>query len=343
VTFTCTFFTTPGDLVLGGTVTARVPTTAGFTDQTGTVQQAPSSLQATQTAVAGQLTGTAIAATQTALVPAATQTAVVAGTQTAVAATATTAALRVTQTAVARGTQTAVAALTQVAGGLATPTATVILTPGVPGGTCATRVGDVCIINDDPATAGTLTGTWIKTASGTFNLTATSPVAPVAGSVPAIFIPTTAGVEAFFAACTASPAAAPFTVTCTGTTVGDLLQGAVVTVRFANAAGGVSDVTGIALGPGFAGLVPPPLPPPPGLPAAIPQVAIPAVPRPPVQFIPSAPGPLLPPVGRLAPLQAPAQYPEIPVIPESDTVVLLLGGLAALGAVAVARRRRHDD
>jgi MYXO-CTERM domain-containing protein len=103
----------------------------------------------------------------------------------------------------------------------------------------------------------------------------------------------------------------------------------------------VGPITFLGPGPSGAAAVAP-IVPPAGLPAAIPQVAIPAVPRPPVQFIPSAPGPLLPPIGRLGPLQAPAQYPEIPVIPESDTVVLLLGGLAALGAVAVVRRR-HDD
>ena len=43
---------------------------------------------------------------------------------------------------------------------------------------------------------------------------------------------------------------------------------------------------------------------------------------------------------------APAAYPEVPVIPEADTVVLLIGGLAALGAVAALRgrgSRRRDD
>jgi hypothetical protein len=77
---------------------------------------------------------------------------------------------------------------------------------------------------------------------------------------------------------------------------------------------------------------------------AIPQVAIPAVPRPPVQFIPNPPPPLLPPTGPIGPLRPPPAYPEVPVIPEADTVGLLAGGLLALGAFAVLRaRRRHDD
>jgi hypothetical protein len=77
----------------------------------------------------------------------------------------------------------------------------------------------------------------------------------------------------------------------------------------------------------------------------VPQVGIPAVPRPPVQFIPSAPAPLLPPTGQLQGLQgapaAPPRYPEVPVIPETDSLALILGGLATIGAVALYRRRRN--
>src|SRR5262249_8044965 len=97
-------------------------------------------------------------------------------------------------------------------------------------------------------------------------------------------------------------------------------------------------------GPGVVGVV--------GLPGAVPivsvpQVGIPAVPRPPVQFIPSPPPPLLPPGGAIPPLQggAPPSYPAVPVIPEADSVLLLGAGLAALGAFAALRKRfgRRDD
>ncbi len=255
-------------------------------------------------------------------------------TQTVVAATA---------TAAARATQTAVAALTQVVGN-PSPSPTVVLTPGVPTGACATAVGNVCTISSHPNNPSptTMSGTWIKTGSGTYNVTATGPANTIPSSVPAIFLPTTIGVEGFFTTCTAVPAAAPFTTTCAGNTVGDVLQGGVIVVRFATATGPF-DVRGIAAGPGLLVPLPPP-PPPAGLPPAVPQVAIPAVPRPPVQFIPSAPAPLLPPMSPVAPLQAggpPARFPEIPVIPEADSVLLLLGGLAAIGALAAIRRRRH--
>jgi hypothetical protein len=289
-------------------------------------------IPATQTQVALLQTATALAATQTALVPSSTPTSTPNATQTVVAATA---------TAAARATQTAVAALTQVVGN-PTPSPTVVLTPGVPSGACATAVGNVCTISSHPNNPSptTMSGTWTKTGSGTYNVTATGPANTIPGSVPAIFLPTTIGVEGFFTTCTAVPAAAPFTTTCAGNTVGDVLQGGVIVVRFATTTGPF-DVRGIAAGPGLLVPLPPP-PPPAGLPPVVPQVAIPAVPRPPVQFIPSAPAPLLPPMSPVAPLQAgaaPARFPEIPVIPEADSVLLLLGGLAAVGALAAWRRR----
>jgi hypothetical protein len=246
-----------------------------------------------------------------------------------------------TLTTAQQATATAAVALTQVAGN-PTPTPTVVLTPGVPSGACATAVGNVCTINNHPNNPSptNMSGTWTKTGSGTYNVTATGPANTIPGSVPAIFLPTTIGVEGFFTTCTAVPAAAPFTTTCAGNTVGDVLQGGVIVVRFATTTGPF-DVRGIAAGPGLLVPLPPP-PPPAGLPPAVPQVAIPAVPRPPVQFIPSAPAPLLPPMSPVAPLQAgaaPARFPEIPVIPEADSVLLLLGGLAAIGALAAIRRR----
>jgi uncharacterized repeat protein (TIGR01451 family) len=86
---------------------------------------------------------------------------------------------------------------------------------------------------------------------------------------------------------------------------------------------------------------------PPLIPAAAPgpQFAIPAAPRPPLQFIPGAPAPLLPPPGPVPGLQGapPSGFAEVPVIPEADTVALLVGGLVVLGAFAVLRRRLRDD
>jgi hypothetical protein len=222
----------------------------------------------------------------------------------------------------------------------ATPTGTAIAAIA-----CAIVVNQTCTISPQ-GVAGNPQGAAVKLATGmTFNVTATAPPNAVA-STPTIFITTTRGVEDNFA-CT--PVSGPGQVTtCTGTTLGDILQGGTVSVRFAapGAAGppaGTVTLTGIALGSGLAGAIvePPAPPPPPGLPPAVAQVAIPAVPRPPVQFIPSAPAPLLPPVGTLPSLrgQAPLQYPEVPVIPEADTLALVVGGLAALAAVAAFRRR----
>jgi hypothetical protein len=186
----------------------------------------------------------------------------------------------------------------------------------------------------------------------------------VANSNPFIFVSTTIGVEnnannATFA-CSAVTAGAQ--TVCTGRTNGDILLGGEFRVRFVTpgtAATGITpanftDLVGNAFGPGVAGGVvgvAVPVAPPilnPGLPPAIPQVGIPAVPRPPVQFIPAAPPPLLPPSTQIGPLQqgvsgapaAPPRYPEVPVIPESDSLGLVLGGLAAVGAVALYRRRR---
>jgi uncharacterized repeat protein (TIGR01451 family) len=86
---------------------------------------------------------------------------------------------------------------------------------------------------------------------------------------------------------------------------------------------------------------------PPLIPAPVPapQVAIPAAPRPPVQFIPTAPLPLLPPPGPGMGMMAgaPPAMPGVPVIPEADTVGLLAGGLLALGALAWLRSRRRGD
>ncbi|HEY7064421.1 MAG TPA: hypothetical protein VII06_23285 [Chloroflexota bacterium] len=110
---------------------------------------------------------------------------------------------------------------------------------GVP---CTATVGGVCTIS------GAATGTWTRTSSGTFSVSATGPANTAPGSVPQIFLPTTAGVETF--PCNATGVVAPFTATCNGTTVGNLLAGATATVRFALVGGGTTDVTGLVIGTG---------------------------------------------------------------------------------------------
>jgi uncharacterized repeat protein (TIGR01451 family) len=118
--------------------------------------------------------------------------------------------------------------------------------PGSTGsGPCATQVGQTC------TAVGGVNGSWTKTASGSFTFTATVPATAILNDgAPRIFLPTTAGVESFNAACSV-PTAIGGTVTCSGTTVGDLLQGATVTVRFVTT-GGFQDVTGTVTGPGGA-------------------------------------------------------------------------------------------
>jgi hypothetical protein len=74
-----------------------------------------------------------------------------------------------------------------------------------------------------------------------------------------------------------------------------------------------------------------------------PGIGLPLLPPPPLEFLPPPPPPLLPPpppppagVGVARPA-----FPEVPVIPEADTVLLLVGGLAALGIAAGARTLRR--
>ena len=119
------------------------------------------------------------------------------------------------------------------------------------------------------------------------------------------------------------------TVTCTGSSANFPARGGLVTIRFPLAAGGTADATGLIDGSGGANvtivvpLLPPPLPPlppPPLLPPLVP-VLIPAPP---------------PPVGVEAP-------PEVPVIPEADSVTLVgwrLAMVVLLVALRRARRRR---
>jgi hypothetical protein len=188
---------------------------------------------------------------------------------------------------------------------------------------CVAVVGGVCTI-----TGPNETGTWTRTSSGIFNVTATGPAGSVVGGLPAIFLPTTLGVEGF--QCGAVSAA--LQAICVGVTVGNLLQGATVTVRFPLVGGGTAGVVGTVTGPA---------PPPAAAPASVPLVTLPLLPPPP----PPAPPPLLPPPPLIppAPLGSPfaaAPAPAgVPVVPEAESLPLLLGGLAAVGLWLAVRRR----
>jgi len=323
----CTAVTTPGtavtcqgdtagDLLLGSIVTVRFATGGTVTDVTGVVS------------------GPGLPTSTPTNTPTTTRTP--------------------TPTATANATQTAAALLTAIAT-VATPSVA-----GTPNAACALQVGQTCTVNPQVNLTVGPTGNTSKVASFTFNVTAEAPAGTVANSVPFIFVSTTIGVESSLTSgFTCSAVSAGAQTVCQGTTRGDVLQGGEFRVRFvtpgrtgqcpatpAITPANFSDVCGNAFGPGVAGGVVgavAPVPPPPVLPPAVPQVGIPAVPRPPVQFIPPAPAPLLPPTGQLQGLQgaaAPPRYPEVPVIPESDSLALILGGLAAVGAVALYRRRR---
>jgi hypothetical protein len=197
-------------------------------------------------------------------------------------------------------------------------------TSGEAGVACAGQVGETCAI-----TGGTA-GTWTKTGSGTLRLTATGPAGTAPGGLPRVFVPTTRGVES--ASCAPLPTLPPFTTTCTGTTVGDVLQRAIITVRFPLVGGGTADVTGVLMGPAATG---------PGAgPLVVGMPAPPLLPPPPP--VPPLSAPLLPaPLVPLAPPFAPsagAPRPEVPIIPEADSAALVLAGILALAATRCWRR-----
>jgi hypothetical protein len=206
---------------------------------------------------------------------------------------------------------------------------------GVP---CTAQSGGYC------QASGGVSGVWSKAAGGRFSFTATGPSTSAPSGVPAIFLPTTRGLEAY--ACLPLPPFAPFTVTCTGTTTGDVLQGAAITIRFPIAGGGAADVVGIISAPAVAtpGVSPPapvpplPLPPPP--PIVLPPPPI--LPPPPVTL---PPPPLLAPLPALPAPVAPAAtlpgFAEVPVIPEADSLLLLAGGLGVVGLVGWRAGRRR--
>jgi hypothetical protein len=58
-------------------------------------------------------------------------------------------------------------------------------------------------------------------------------------------------------------------------------------------------------------------------------------PQPPPQLVPQAP---VVAAGRAV---ASSSFPEVPVVPEADSLVLVLGGLAAVGGLAAYQRRRQ--
>jgi hypothetical protein len=191
---------------------------------------------------------------------------------------------------------------------------------GLNGLPCGDTIGQTC------QAVGAVQGSGAVTGSMTWTLTATVLGGVVAGTVPVVVFTTTVGQEGF--PCAATVAGAP-TVNCTVTTAGNALLGSNVTVVFAP---GVVSV-GKVQGPGPLGLqalasAPPPLlPPPPPLPPLPPPP-----PFGPALLPPPPPSPLA-----VQPALLPAAYPGVPVVPEADSLLLLVGGLAVIGALAARR------
>ncbi|HLI26035.1 MAG TPA: hypothetical protein VKZ60_03135, partial [Chloroflexota bacterium] len=219
-----------------------------------------------------------------------------------------------TLTATMMPAATATATATSTPTGVVPPGGNPPLPSGLPGISCAAMIGQSCAIS------GGVSGTWTKTGSGTFSVTATAPIGAVIGGLPAIFWSTTVGIEAF----QCGPVSPNLQTTCVGHTVGDVLQNSVVLVRFPLATGGVQEQSGGVSGPNAPAGSAVPTAPPLGL------VAPAAVVLPPPLPLPPPPPPLLaPPVGAPVP-RGPAAPPvgaEVPVIPEADSLALLAGGL----------------
>ncbi len=129
--------------------------------------------------------------------------------------------------------------------------------PPPSGQPCVVPIGGVCPIN-----GANEQGTWTKTGCGTFSVIGTSPLGTVVGGLPAIFVPTTAGLQGFPCAPVGVGAGS---VPCIGSTGDNGLHGSMVTVVFA--AGVTSSGTVSGLGAALPLLPPPPppiiLPPPP--------------------------------------------------------------------------------
>jgi len=190
---------------------------------------------------------------------------------------------------------------------------------------CATVVGGSC------TETGVVTGSCTVTGSMTCNETTTVPAGAGVGT-PIKVLSTTNGFE--FIPCSAV-ALGTTTVTCVGTTVGNVIQGSTVAVCFAGVA---ACQLGTVTGPGVVNNLL-------NNRIFLPNQAF--FPPPPLEFIPPPPPPLLPPpppapTGMMAPRAA---FPEVPVIPEADSLFLVVGGLVALGGLVGYRslRRRRDD
>jgi hypothetical protein len=319
------------------------PGTATAIVQTATIQ----ALTATATPTIHPLTATAIVQTATAQALTATATPTIHPlTATSIAATATIQALTATATPTIHPlTATAIAGTATVQALTATATprihpltlTSVALTPtsmpptssGVAGVPCTGRVGRVCSVT------GAVTGTLTRIGSMSFSMMATGPPNAAVGRGPTVFIPTTRAVEI----ATCAPVGAGAQTTCAGTTVGDALQNAVVTVRFSLATGATVDMAGVVTGPGVqatlvapapggaqaAALVPPLLPP------LLPPV-LPLLPPPPL---------LVPPPPLIGGPPTAAVAGETPLIPEAESLLLVGFGVGLLGALAAWRRARR--
>jgi len=186
---------------------------------------------------------------------------------------------------------------------------------------------------------GAVTGTWTITGSATWNLTvAAAPAGALVGVAPVAFVLTTTNAVA--------PGEGPFpcvvlaavggATTCNFVSAGNPLIGLTVAVCFATAAAPVCvfGTVGPAVGGAGAGQF------------ILPN--LPILPPPPLEFIPPPPPPLLPPPppAPTGAMVAPrAAFPDVPVIPEADSLFLVVGGLVALGGLVGYRslRRRRDD
>jgi hypothetical protein len=189
---------------------------------------------------------------------------------------------------------------------------------GPAGVACADTAPDSCTVT------GPVNGNCTVIGSMRCTLTATVPAGVGTGTVPVAVLTTTQGLQGF----TCTPVlVGTTTVTCTGTVPGNVLQGSNATVVFAPGVTGVGTVRGP--GPRSATLVLPLLPP--VLPPLPPPLRLPPQPM------------LSQPLGAQVPRVAPPA-PEVPVIPEADTLVLLAGSLAGLGIGVVLRQwhRRKD-
>jgi 6-phosphogluconolactonase (cycloisomerase 2 family) len=124
-------------------------------------------------------------------------------------------------------------------GGIVSLTANVPPLTGLVGISCATVIGTTCMV-------APLVGQFRVTGSMSYVVTATGPSGTVASGIPVIFVPTTVGVERF----TCGAVTTQLTATCTGNTLGNALQGGLVTVRFPLAGDQTADVRGILSGPG---------------------------------------------------------------------------------------------